>query len=133
MWFVYVLRVFHLQDQTLLVPANSSLLAPRRLPCPSHDGFHFAQALIKRVIAVGGDSVQIKSGSLFVNGQEQFEDYTFEVRCICSVCSGATARCFCRLAAAPAAVVVGEFVVKRAYIGGCFCHLSAVRAAVAVR
>ncbi|CAM9412545.1 unnamed protein product [Ectocarpus fasciculatus] len=35
-------------------------------------------ALIKRVIAVGGDAVQIKDGSLFVNGQEQFEDYTFE-------------------------------------------------------
>ncbi|CAN0010531.1 unnamed protein product, partial [Hapterophycus canaliculatus] len=35
-------------------------------------------ALIKRVIAVGGDNVQIKDGSLFVNGQEQFEDYTFE-------------------------------------------------------
>lgn len=39
------------------------------------------QALIKRVIAVGGDAVQIKDGSLFVNGEEQFEDYTFEVNC----------------------------------------------------
>lgn len=40
----------------------------------------FFQALIKRVIAVGGDTVQVKGGSLFVNGEEQFEDYTFEVR-----------------------------------------------------
>lgn len=38
------------------------------------------QALIKRVIAVGGDAVQIKDGSLFINGEEQFEAYTFEVR-----------------------------------------------------
>lgn len=49
--------------------------------CPSRRRASSAQALIKRVIAVGGDAVQIKDGSLFVNGQEQFEDYTFEVRC----------------------------------------------------
>ncbi|CAM9484167.1 unnamed protein product [Discosporangium mesarthrocarpum] len=36
------------------------------------------EALIKRIIAVGGDTVQIKSGSLYINGEEQFEDYTFE-------------------------------------------------------
>ena len=39
----------------------------------------FSQALIKRVIAVDGDKVEIKDGALFVNGEEQFEDYTFEV------------------------------------------------------
>lgn len=49
-------------------------------PSPPPRRAGFAQALIKRVIAVGGDRVQIQSGSLFVNGQEQFEDYTFEVR-----------------------------------------------------
>lgn len=37
------------------------------------------QALIKRVIAVDGDNVEIKDGALFINGEEQFEDYTFEV------------------------------------------------------
>ncbi|CAM9204790.1 unnamed protein product [Ascophyllum nodosum] len=36
------------------------------------------EALIKRVIAVDGDTVQIKDGSLLVNGEEQFEQYTFE-------------------------------------------------------
>ncbi|CAN0419624.1 unnamed protein product [Laminaria digitata] len=35
-------------------------------------------ALIKRVIAVDGDKVEIKDGALFINGEEQFEDYTFE-------------------------------------------------------
>lgn len=39
-----------------------------------------AQALIKRVIAVDGDRVEIKDGSLFINGEQQYEDYTFEVR-----------------------------------------------------
>lgn len=60
-----------------------------------------AQALIKRVIAVGGDAVQIKDGSLFVNGQEQFEDYTFEVRM-----AGApddVVVCHCRVFAPPVA------------------------------
>lgn len=36
------------------------------------------KALIKRVVAVEGDTVEVKQGSLFVNGQEQEEDYTFE-------------------------------------------------------
>ena len=32
------------------------------------------------MIAVDGDTVQIKDGSLLVNGEEQVEQYTFEVR-----------------------------------------------------
>lgn len=38
------------------------------------------QALIKRVIAVDGDVVEIKDGTLVVNGMKQEEEYTFEVR-----------------------------------------------------
>lgn len=38
------------------------------------------KALIKRVIAVDGDTVEIKDGALFINGEQQFEEYTFEVR-----------------------------------------------------
>lgn len=37
------------------------------------------QALIKRVIAVDGDVVEIKDGTLVINGEEQLEEYVFEV------------------------------------------------------
>ncbi|CAM9253747.1 unnamed protein product, partial [Sphacelaria rigidula] len=36
------------------------------------------EALIKRVIAVDGDTVEIKDGKLIVNGEQQMEDYVFE-------------------------------------------------------
>ena len=36
------------------------------------------EALIKRVVAVEGDDVQVKRGSLFINGQEQDEPWTNE-------------------------------------------------------
>lgn len=44
-------------------------------PSPGRD----CQALIKRVIAVDGDTVEIKDGKLIVNGEQQMEDYVFEV------------------------------------------------------
>ena len=74
--------MFSLEHRTFLICTLSVVgdPSPSRLVDDLDDGFHLEQALIKRVIAVGGDSVQIKDGSLFVNGQEQFEDYTFEVR-----------------------------------------------------
>lgn len=74
--------MFSLEHRTFLICTLSVAgdPSPSRLVDDLDDGFHLEQALIKRVIAVGGDSVQIKDGSLFVNGQEQFEDYTFEVR-----------------------------------------------------
>lgn len=67
-----------------LLMCETFLLPPPPPSAPS-PGAGFIQALIKRVIAVGGDTVQIKDGSLFINGQEQFEDYTFEVRFISHV------------------------------------------------
>jgi signal peptidase I len=39
---------------------------------------HMGQALIKRVIAVAGDTVQVKGGQLYINGVQQEEDYVFE-------------------------------------------------------
>lgn len=36
------------------------------------------QYIIKRVVATSGDSIEIKSGYLYVNGQKQNEDYIFE-------------------------------------------------------
>lgn len=51
-----------------------------RAVCSIHLSLPVCQALIKRVIAVDGDTVEIKDGTLFINGAEQFEDYTFEVR-----------------------------------------------------
>jgi signal peptidase I len=36
------------------------------------------EALIKRVVAVGGDTVQIKNSKLYINGIEQDEPYTNE-------------------------------------------------------
>ncbi|CAN0112768.1 unnamed protein product, partial [Phaeothamnion confervicola] len=35
-------------------------------------------ALIKRIVAVAGDEVQVRGGRLYINGQEQVEDFTFE-------------------------------------------------------
>lgn len=34
--------------------------------------------LIKRVVAVGGDTVEVRDGSLYVNGQSQDEKYLLE-------------------------------------------------------
>jgi signal peptidase I len=39
---------------------------------------HTDQALIKRVIAVAGDTVQVKGGQLYINGVQQEENYVFE-------------------------------------------------------
>ena len=36
------------------------------------------QALIKRVVATAGDKVQVKNGALFVNDQQQDEQFVFE-------------------------------------------------------
>jgi signal peptidase I len=36
------------------------------------------EALIKRIVAVAGDQVEVKQGSLFINGQQQDEPFTAE-------------------------------------------------------
>jgi signal peptidase I len=41
-------------------------------------GYDSSQAFIKRVIAVGGDTVAVKNGTVYVNNQPLKEDYIFE-------------------------------------------------------
>ena len=66
-------------DRVLTTPLVFDFRGPRRGDVVVFHSSAFGGAvLIKRVVAVGGDTVEVRDGSLYVNGQSQNEKYLLE-------------------------------------------------------
>jgi len=66
-------------DRVLTTPLVFDFRGPRRGDVVVFHSSAFGGAvLIKRVVAVAGDSVEVKNGALYLNGQRQKEHYLLE-------------------------------------------------------
>jgi signal peptidase I len=63
--------VFHPAAGADQAPSQCGVTIPRGSPCPKPTAEHSDQTFIKRVVAMGGDTVSVRDGIAIVNGHRQ--------------------------------------------------------------